>query len=466
MKTKITNVFLIALMLFLISCDEDYRLNNMVDDQVYLLKSGITTEKMFLVDNYLYDVFVIKSGVGQQAVDLELRINPNLLNQYNDDSKTDYLLLPENFYSIKKRNVQMQVDDYKSSFQIQFDLPKILDLQQGTGKQYILPCEIKVLNSTVKIADSTKSYSLILPVIEKPYIEFNVNQYSDISKNLLSSLRLEVSHKYSGDIERYYTKISTNFPNEENISFKVEVDPMLIDEHNLRNQTSYKLLPERAYDLIEEEWIIKKNFNYQPLGFRIIKEGLYDQKDPLYDEYMLPLRISFVSQYEINEQQSVLLIPITFQPIKLDRTNWEVIEWNSCIVEEPQYTTNTSTPDKMFDGSVATWWASRWDNPNPLPYYHIIDMKKEYNINRVDIIKPAGSTWRGYLSDGYFEISSDNVTWRKLADWSIDKNVTREHRFAVKRSTARYIKFVITHAFSYKGEGSQINVAEFVVWGD
>lgn len=162
---------------------------------------------------------------------------------------------------------------------------------------------------------------------------------------------------------------------------------------------------------------------------------------------------------------------VALNPGILDRTGWEIIDWNSCISEESQYESLKRIPENMLDGNVATFWGSKWDAPKPFPYYFIFDMKKEYKICMICFTKP-NDAWRGNLKSGHFEISDDNITWTKLSDWSVDSNVPREHAFVQDGSSARYLKFVISDAFEYANlttgypSGARCDVAEFNVVGE
>ena len=159
-------------------------------------------------------------------------------------------------------------------------------------------------------------------------------------------------------------------------------------------------------------------------------------------------------------------IIVGLNPHFLDRKNWEIIEWNSCISEESHYVYLNRTPDKMLDGNTTTFWGSKWDDPKPLPYYFIFDMKKEYKIYKVSFTKPTNASWRGNVKNGYFEISNNNVTWTKLSNWSVSSNDPRTHTFMQDGSSARYIKFVISDFFTPTKNGAQCDIAEFNVFGE
>jgi uncharacterized protein YjdB len=108
---------------------------------------------------------------------------------------------------------------------------------------------------------------------------------------------------------------------------------------------------------------------------------------------------SAVVTVSLNSNPSVnaeIAIIVALNPGTLARTDWEIIDWNSCISEESQYVSLNRIPENMLDGNVATFWGSKWDAPKPLPYYFIFDMKKEYKIYKISFTKPNDS-WRGNL---------------------------------------------------------------------
>ncbi|WP_298645859.1 DUF1735 domain-containing protein [uncultured Proteiniphilum sp.] len=451
------------------ACDESYRLHNMVDDQIYVLKPGLISEEMFLWDDYTYDFMVVKSGMGLQDAEVELQIDENLLAEYNISHNTNYQVLPQEYYNLKSKRLTFDKGEYRKSFQIGFDLDAILELQNSAEMQYVLPCKLSVLNASIGVADSARISSIIVPVIKRPYIQFDKN-YLEIPAVDLTRLGVAMDKRSQEEVQ-YFTEIEVNYPNRSGVAFTLEVDPALVEEYNEIHDTSFRLLPDAAYSFDKTQWKIRADLTYQPLEFKILKQGLYQGDSPLYGEYILPLRITSVSGHEINPEQSVLFVPVAFNPDILDRAAWEIIDWNSCISEEPHYEWLERTPEKMLDGNVATFWGSKWDVPKPLPYYFIFDLKKEYRIYRIGFTKPVDA-WRGNIKNGYFEISSDNTAWTKLSDWSVDSNSPREHTFVQDGSSARYIRFVISDVFGYANPeigpegGAQCDIAEFNVWGE
>lgn len=168
-KKSIILLVSIAFILCLTTSCEDTRMHNMVDDQVYVLNPEIVEENMYLWNDYTYNLFVIKSGVGQQVANIELLVNEESLSDYNSKHKTKYLLLPSDCYDIASTQMSINKDEYRNSFTIIFNTKKIFELQNTDLKQqYILPCEIRMLDSAITIVKN-KNTSLIKPIITPPY---------------------------------------------------------------------------------------------------------------------------------------------------------------------------------------------------------------------------------------------------------------------------------------------------------
>lgn len=462
-KYKIQHLLLATLILIFFSCDEDYRLHNMVDDQIYVVNSGFVDADIHLLDNSNYQFHVVKSGMGLQDAVVELQIDEQLLASYNSENSTSYKMLPNDFYSIKTMKITFGKDEYNKSFEIQFKKEKV---EQINSDEYVLPLKLKIVGSSMSPADTARMSSIVSFNVKKAYLEFNEN-YMDLTENELSLLGVSFDLK-SLDQQQVFTNIMTNYPNSSELSFQLEYDPKAVEDYNTKHGTSFKLLPNEAFSFDKNQWRILPNLTYNPIEIKIQKDKLFKDGEAMYGEYLLPIRITSVSKYGVNPEQDLWLIPVTFNLQQLDRSKWEVLEYNSCICDEPQYATLGRTPDKLLDGNTTTYWGSKWDAPLPFPYYFVFDMKEDHKIIEIGFTKPTGgASWRGNVKSGYFEISSDNTTWTKVKDWVIEDNSAREHIYKIEsRATARYIKFVITDAFVYKGEGAQMDIAEFYVWGE
>ena len=158
---------IVFLFMSLVNC-EDFRMNKMVDDQVYLLKNGFVEKKIYTLEKSTLDVYVIKSGVGQRGAEIELLINDDILQEYNLNNNTSYQVLPSDCYSLVNNSLKMEKDDYKVFFQFELNIDKIRELQEKSEETFIIPCKLNVLSADISISDPKKSVALIAPTIIFP----------------------------------------------------------------------------------------------------------------------------------------------------------------------------------------------------------------------------------------------------------------------------------------------------------
>lgn len=163
---KIIYFILLICPLFIISC-EDSRFDTIVDDKVYIMHSGLREIEISNSGQYTYSLYVIKSGIGKQAVNVQLAINESILNSYNENNGTDFSLLPEQYYKIAVREKNIEKDEYQVPFEIVFDTNAILELQADSEKKYVLPCEVKVLNSVIEIGGDENMTSILVPLVKE-----------------------------------------------------------------------------------------------------------------------------------------------------------------------------------------------------------------------------------------------------------------------------------------------------------
>jgi hypothetical protein len=78
----------------------------------------------------------------------------------------------------------------------------------------------------------------------------------------------------------------------------------------------------------------------------------------------------------------------------------------------------------------------------------------------------------GNIKSGYFEISEDNQTWKKIVEFTrTDEATDRKMSFDIDMVKGRYLRFVITDAFEYadpavgKASGARCALAEIYASG-
>lgn len=308
---KILNLLLIVT--GTLSCSEDFMDHNIVDDKVYLQQSGFSETAIFNWGTYSYNLAVIKSGKGMQGAQLKLAIEDSILVNYNEANNTSYKMLPENCYSIKTSEISFSDKDYRKSFVVDFIPEEITKLQNNSEDTYVLPCQMLILNNSIGAADEEKMSTILSPVIKQPYLKL-VN-----TGLFLPGLSLSPS---SDEMQLIYNKIETNYPNQWNLTYTLEIDPTILTNYNEANETSYKLLPEEAYELNTSDWKLRPNETEQYFTIKVKTAGLVSNDGKyMFGEYVLPIRLATVSIHGINPEANTLLYPVIFQEEEIEVDN-------------------------------------------------------------------------------------------------------------------------------------------------
>jgi hypothetical protein len=281
-----------AMALFAAGC-EDRRMNNMIEDKVYLTNFGENIQRVFKWENYTYQLQVTKSGVGQQGGEVGLSVDESALAPYG----TKYKLLPADLYKIKSTTLKLGKDDYGVPFEIELNTAGIEALKAATKLTYAVP--FKLTSSTLTPAAENQLISVFVPNVMSPYIEFKTAGLSPATSSISTAI--------APNETKFYVFLVTNYDNKMDLEYKVEMNEEVLNAYNLEKKTSHKLLPAEAYRIDASTFKIADRNNEQAFAYYLLKG-----KVPIGD-YMLPLKIVSVSKHEINPTKSTILIPVKIQ---------------------------------------------------------------------------------------------------------------------------------------------------------
>lgn len=160
---KILKIFsvLAACVALSVSC-EDNRLDGMYDDQVYFVDGG---EQIVYVDHRDYADFsftVYKAGIGQAPASVDIVVDGDFLEQYNEKNNTAYNLLDENCYTLKKNHFEFAADDISYSGSIELDGVAINSFQGLGKKDNVIPLK---LVSTSDVSEKL-GYIILVPILD------------------------------------------------------------------------------------------------------------------------------------------------------------------------------------------------------------------------------------------------------------------------------------------------------------
>ena len=446
------------------SCESDID-NYMVDDTVGFLNSGVVETEVYLGTDDVTDVYAIKSGKGFQSADVSIKVDAEVLEEYNALTSTKVKLaeLPADCYSIAVSSLTLTNEDYRKPFVISWNRDR-LEQELAENPNVVIPLRMAV-STTGDIAE-TRLTCMIKPSVVLPLV--------GLGKSGLFTA--DVPSRQSSAISDYYFKVNANFIAQRDINFVLEVDQSLIAEYNEEHGTEYELLPEEAYELDLEGGVIKKSLKSATFRLRFNRDYLVPDRGPSkFGTYMLPVRMKSLSSSNIDPENNYMLYAVSVEPLEVSKTNWSIVECNSDINDDPDATEAEKAnngPDALIDGTTSKWWRSIYRYAQPMPYYAVIDFGRKTVVARVGFQIPASSNRRYANSKtGHVELSIDGQTCTNVGSWESTSKSQLTVEFPVTVSEARYMKFVIDTPHDEVDSGAIKNpnataIGEINVWGE
>lgn len=455
---KFKTIQFIAATLFIAAACTDERDNFMVNDQIGLLNPTYTETEVFRGMDTPYQLYVVKSGKGKQETEVSITVDEAVLHKYNEDNGASIQLLPTDCYTILQPTLRLSDSDYRKAFDIKWNVDR-LSVLLSTGDEYALPIHMSVAQNSISV-DNERLTTIIVPAIKEPFLQMDVPGMSPVTDFMPTFTDLNE--------RELFVKIRTNYSNDEDLSFQIEVDPKLITDYNTVHGTDYKMLPENSFT-VDNKGVILAGMEETYIKIKYHKKGLIPEEGTyLFGDYVLPLRITSVTKYGIDPDAASKLYTVKFQPDPIDKKEWSVIDYNNCCTEDGGWYLNMGWGvESLIDNNPGTQWLCRWDVIEPLPYYFVFDMGKEYTLFRFGFanpVAPAAHAWAGTSKAGYVEASTDNVNWAKLNDWTSPKIGEPTVNIDVPVTQARYIRFVITDTYP-TSDGLRVSLGEVYAWG-
>ena len=232
--------------------------------------------------------------------------------------------------------------------------------------------------------------------------------------------------------------------NKWDLECKFVVDKEYIAEYNADNGTNFKVLPEGTYTVPEMVTLPNGTTNME---LEVTING--DQLVP--GDYMLPVKIAEVSQFEISAAKVVSPLAFRVMGHKLDRAGWTA-EANT---EELTGEGASGKAGCALDDNLATYWHSTWQTGNwvSFPFEIIVDTKTEHTFTQFALMQRQNESYTDTKS-GKFYVSSDKENWTEVGRFSMEKILDRQV-FGVTPTKGRYFKVSIEE--SYRGTNASLS---------
>lgn len=422
-----------------------YDLENQIPEKfhkiLYLSISGKQDLTLYNTDeDNTYSFSLIKAGSDptlSAKADITVMTQEEVDEQYSDLEGINYQVISPSAYSLDKSLLEFSAEDSYKLVNLSLKPREVMAaIASNPNAIWVLPLYVSSENDSINAAKNQLFLQLkevITPTIgfKDSYVNVKAYTYGLVSK---------ISEKVP-------FKLDTN--NKWDIECEFVVDNEYITQYNNTNGTVFQILPENSYSFASSMPL--------PNGTTettLLVEVKGSQLQP--GDYMLPIRIKNVSQFEISSTNAIYPMAIRIMGEQLDRTEWTAEANTEELVGEVQ--NNSGPVECLLDGNLQTFWHSQWQNgSHALPHEVIIDVQKECTFTQFALVQREGSN---YVKAGNFQVSSDKAHWETVGDFSM-KQESGAQVFGVTPTKGRYFKILITE--SYNGNNSAL--AEVYAYG-
>lgn len=187
--------FWIAALLLATSC-VDHRYDYMVDDSAYFAKSDLQEETLSVMNaqDYVYEVWIHKSGYWQEKFAARLELDYNYLVQYNSTNGTDFEMLDEKYYTFE-RDFVIEEGENEACVPLTIKTEQILtDMDYGT---YYIPLSVNSLTPGKEVY-LEKSHFILALTLQQPVLKIDGAGFEDANGVYNGNVSLD-ANTYSGD---------------------------------------------------------------------------------------------------------------------------------------------------------------------------------------------------------------------------------------------------------------------------
>lgn len=188
---------LFAALLLATSC-VDRRYDYMVDDSAYFAKSDLQEETLSVMNaqDYVYNVWIHKSGYYQEKFAARLELDYNYLVQYNNTNGTEFEMLDEKYYTFE-RDFVIEKGENETSVPVTVKVEQILtnpDMGYGT---YYIPLSVNSLTPGKEVYVE-KSHFILALTLKRPELKIDGAGFEDNNGVYNGNVFLD-ANTYSGD---------------------------------------------------------------------------------------------------------------------------------------------------------------------------------------------------------------------------------------------------------------------------
>lgn len=326
-----------------------------------LLKTG---------DKGQYTFYVGKGGnqLGTTAEAELVVLTKEELEEYNENSNSNYTLLPTEYYSFAEK-LSFTGEDMRKGVNVMFETSN-MDNELEANKQYVLPIRLESQTNTV---NKELDLLIVKPFITTPLVTLDLPAYQKISMNITMP---EVTSQTI--VMPFFVDLNENKWNF-SVELEKEADALqaAVNEYKQNNTgaDTYQLLPSDNYTMPSSI-----AFNE---GELLVTENLViDRGDLPEGDYLLPIKLKKCVGTDFDVDTKTMYVHLSLNQ------DLPEIELESAMLYPASENVGENRPaSNMLDEAANTFWQNAWqysDNsqrPNDPKYGIWLDIKLEKSID-------------------------------------------------------------------------------------
>jgi hypothetical protein len=158
-----------------------------------------------------------------------------------------------------------------------------------------------------------------------------------------------------------------------------------------------------------------------------------------YQSFYIP-EVNAIDTFATETAETLLPVFIKFEGVKIDNSNWEIIDFST---EEPAEGAPNGLASAAIDGDLNTYWHTQWSGGSPgYPHHFTVDLKDLVKINKIECFRRQGDN-RGQ-TEFQIHTSLDGTNFTNQGTFAYDPNSASQAYNLSSLPMARYVKYIAT----------------------
>ena len=453
-KLVYTALFSLSLAPLLSGCAED-DIQDMFPAEyhkiLYILESGEQNVTLYNTGEPAdYTFSVCKAGSDPSLgaeVSIETISQAEVDEMYCLNEGIPYRIIPLDCYSIDQLELAFGGSETSKQVTVSVDAALVKEAMEAETEdtRWLLP--LRAVSENDSVNSEKDSYIMLFDGVVTPPVGFRTAGVQVYNHDFTSGA-FSASNAFG----------LLTVQNSWEVSAAVTLDKDYVAAYNEEHNTNYQIPAEGTYSIPGN---VTLTADAQDATVDI---SITDFGDAKSGYFMLPLRLSDVSRFELSADASLWAPVVRLVGKRFDRSGWTATGCSEELTGEGD--ANGRFLDAI-DGDINTYWHASWQSSpdNTLPHWFIVDSQTEREFTQVGIVQRASSSYKD-VRDVNVYVSSDGEDWGQPAASFTVEAKDGEQIFDVTPTRGRYVKLEFVNSWRDNGTGNAIAVAEAYFYGE